>query len=144
MRRERHRRRQPWETAAFALVPTLAVLSCAAPRSFDEERTMVVTATAYNSLPSQAQGDPSLGAWGDTLEPGMKVIAVSRDLLALGLTRGVRVSIEGLPDDYRVLDRMPAHWEKKIDIYMGVDLEAALAWGRREVRIRWRPNQAAR
>jgi 3D (Asp-Asp-Asp) domain-containing protein len=64
---------------------------------------------------------------------------VSRDLLELGLTRGARVRIEGLPGEYRVLDKMAKHWRRKIDIYMGTDVEAARAWGVREVRIRWQP-----
>ncbi len=101
------------------------------------ERTLVVTATAYNSLPEQTQGDPTRGAWGDELVPGMKAIAVSSDLEELGLTRGVRVRIEGLPGTYTVLDRMPRRWTRKIDIYMGRDVAAARAWGRRRVKIRW-------
>ena len=67
----------------------------------------------------------------------MKVIAVSRDLLELGLDRGVQVEVEGLEGSYVVLDRMPSRWTRKIDIYMGVDVEAALEWGVRRVRIRW-------
>jgi 3D (Asp-Asp-Asp) domain-containing protein len=67
----------------------------------------------------------------------MKVIAVSRDLLAAGLRRGVRVRIEGLPGEYVVLDKMAARWRNKIDIYMADDLEAARRWGVREVRIWW-------
>ena len=43
-----------------------------------------VTATAYNSVESQTLGVPNITAWGDTLVPGMKSIAVSRDLIANG------------------------------------------------------------
>ena len=96
---------------------------------------LVVTATAYNSLPSQGVGRGSHGAWGDRLKPGMKTIAVSKDLLALGLTRGAIVRIEGLPGEYVVLDRLPRRWSRRIDIYMGKDVRAARAWGKREVRI---------
>jgi 3D (Asp-Asp-Asp) domain-containing protein len=102
-----------------------------APRS----EALVVTATAYNSLPGQGVGKGNRGAWGDRLKPGMKTIAVSRDLLALGLTRGTVVRIEGLPGEYTVLDRLPKRWSRRIDIYMGKDVRAARAWGRREVRI---------
>ena len=84
-------------------------------------------------------GDPTLAAWGDRLEPGMKVIAVSRDLLRKGLTHRTRVRIEGLPGEYVVLDKMNKRWRRRIDIYMGVDREAALAWGVRTVRIHWTP-----
>ena len=98
-----------------------------------------VTATAYNSLAGQTSGNPALAAWGDHLEPGMKAIAVSRDLLELGLTHDVEVCIEGLPGRYRVLDKMARRWKRKIDIYMGTDVHAAREWGRRTVRIYWTP-----
>jgi 3D (Asp-Asp-Asp) domain-containing protein len=98
---------------------------------------MEVTATAYNSVREQTNAAPQLAAWGDTLRPGMKVIAVSRDLLELGLTHGVRVKIEGLPGEYRVLDKMARRWKKKIDIYMGMDVAAARQWGKKKVRIFW-------
>ena len=39
--------------------------------------------------------------------------------------------------EYRVLDKMPSRWRRKIDIYMGEDVAAARAWGVRRVRIRW-------
>jgi 3D (Asp-Asp-Asp) domain-containing protein len=96
---------------------------------------LVVTATAYNSLRSQGVGKGQHGAWGDRLKPGVKSIAVSKDLLALGLTRGAIVRIEGLPGEYVVLDRLPTRWSRRIDIYMGRDVRAARAWGKREVRI---------
>jgi 3D (Asp-Asp-Asp) domain-containing protein len=101
------------------------------------EQTIVVTATAYNSVVEQTDDDPNVTAWGDLLEPGMRVIAVSRDLIPLGLDHKAPVSIDGLPGEYRVLDKMNKRWEKRIDIYMGADIEAARQWGAREVRIRW-------
>lgn len=100
-------------------------------------RSLVVTATAYNSLVAQTDSDPTTAAWGDALAPGMKAIAVSRDLIPLGLDHRAPVSIEGLPGKYRVLDKMNGRWSNRIDIYMGNDVNAALAWGRREVRIHW-------
>ncbi len=96
-----------------------------------------VTATAYNSLPAQTQGKADIGAWGHRLKPGIKAIAVSRDLLGMGLEPGSEVEIEGLPGRYQVLDKMHSRWARKIDIYMGVDQNAALAWGKRPVVIRW-------
>ncbi len=101
------------------------------------ERVLEVAATAYNSLPGQTEGDPTLAAWGDRLEPGMRAIAVSHDLIGLGLGRGAKVRIDGLPGEYLVLDKMASRWRRKIDLYMGVDREAAIAWGIRKVRIRW-------
>lgn len=100
-------------------------------------RELLVTATAYNSLPGQTWGDPEEAAWGDRLEPGMRAVAVSRDLVRMGLTRGVEVRIEGLPGTFVVLDKMARRWRRRIDIYMGTDREAAREWGRRQVRISW-------
>lgn len=102
-------------------------------------QTMVVTATAYNSIKRETSATPQHGAWGDRLRPGIKAIAVSRDLLRLGLTHGTEVKIQGLPGTYRVLDKMSARWHRKIDIYMGLDVKAARGWGTRRVRIWWRP-----
>ena len=102
-------------------------------------RVLVVKASAYNSSRGQTDRTPSIAAWGDRLSPGMKVIAVSRDLIALGLRRGQRVRIAGLEGDYLVLDRMPSRWRQKIDIYMGEDVRAARDWGVREVEISWQP-----
>ena len=107
----------------------------------DEVITMTVTATAYNSVPSQTQGDPTITAWGDKLEPGMRVIAVSRDLIELGLTHKTQVAIEGLDGDYLVLDKMAARWTRKIDIYMGNDIKAARQWGKQEVTISWKKTE---
>lgn len=102
------------------------------------ERSLWVTASAFNSVEEQTDENPSIGAWGDKLRPGMKVIAVSPDLIEdYGLTRGTKVRIDGLPHEYVVLDRMPDDWEQKIDIYMGVDIDRAIRWGLRKVRIRW-------
>jgi 3D (Asp-Asp-Asp) domain-containing protein len=102
-----------------------------------DDHSLEVTATAYNSLPGQGQGDPSLAAWGDTLKPGMKAIAVSRDLIPLGLRHRTVVKVDGLPDEYRVLDKLAKRWSKRIDIYMGEDIKAARKWGKRQVTIRW-------
>ena len=112
------------------------VAACATPPAMT---TLVVTATAYNSLPAQTSADPNTAAWGDELKPGMKAIAVSPDLLDAGLKRGTKVQIEGLRGEYLVLDRMPDRWDKRIDIYMGEDERAARDWGVREVRIKWAP-----
>ena len=102
----------------------------------------MVEASAYNSVAGQTTGEPALTAWGDRLTPGMRVIAVSHDLIAMGLDHGTAVTIEGLPGNYIVRDKMAARWEKKIDIYMGKDVDAAMAWGVREVKIRWQVSPA--
>lgn len=127
-------KRQRWRRLGGLLM--LGLFSCSAQ---PEPMVMTVQASAYNSLPEQTNAQPSIAAWGDRLQPGMKVIAVSRDLLRAGLGYGVEVRIEGLKGRYRVLDKMHPRWERKIDIYMGEDLDAALEWGLREVRIHWNP-----
>jgi 3D (Asp-Asp-Asp) domain-containing protein len=119
-----------WPVALICLLATSASADSV-------ERALAVTATAYNSLPEQTDAEPDLAAWGDPLAPGMKVIAVSRDLIPLGLDHGTSVKIEGLPGEYLVLDKMHKRWEKRIDIYMGNDLDAARTWGKRRVEISW-------
>ena len=119
----------PWLVMALA-VGTLTGCS-------GEQQSLTVTATAYNSVPGQTQGDPNVGAWGDRIRPGDKVIAVSPDLLSLGLERGTKVQIEGVSGTYRVADRTNSRLERTIDIYMGTDVEKAREWGKQQVEIRW-------
>jgi 3D (Asp-Asp-Asp) domain-containing protein len=110
-----------------------------APAPAAEPRTLRVKASAYNSLRGQTDATPNVGAWGDRLEPGMKAIAVSSDLIELGLARGQIVRIHGLDGEYVVADRMPSRWQRKIDIFMGEDVQAARRWGVRDVEITWMP-----
>ncbi len=105
-----------------------------------QQNTLEVTATAYTSSVRETNANPNQAAWGDILEPGMKAIAVSRDLIDLGLTRGVEVTIDGLDGKYQVLDKMNKRWKHKIDIYMGKDVAAARQWGKQTVIIRWPKN----
>jgi 3D (Asp-Asp-Asp) domain-containing protein len=118
--------------------PPPARIEPATPEA-SSERSLRVTASAYNSLRGQTDRTPNVGAWGDSLAPGMKVIAVSADLIELGLARGQLVRIRGLDGEYTVADRMSNRWERKIDIYMGEDVKAARNWGVREVEIIWTP-----
>jgi 3D (Asp-Asp-Asp) domain-containing protein len=101
------------------------------------ERSLSVKASAYNSVPAQTDSIPGEGAWGDAIEPGMRIIAVSPDLLELGLDRGTEVRIDGLDGRWTVLDRTASRHRGRIDIYMGVDVEAALEWGIKPVTIHW-------
>lgn len=123
---------------AGVLIAAIALGLVAAPDPA-RARELEVTATAYNSVRRQTVGDPALTAWGDRLRPGMKAIAVSRDLIELGLRHGVEVEIVGLEGRYVVRDKMAKRWRKKIDIYMGEDVKAAREWGKRKVTIRWKP-----
>ena len=149
-RRSEYRNTYPprWRTAiplfrrlSGLLVPLLGVAcaSCAAirPMPSEYENSLIVTAAAYNSLAGQTDASPKVGAWGDRIAPGVKAIAISHDLGSLGLGRGTKVRIEGLPGEYVVLDMMPARWKRHIDIYMGNDVKEARSWGRRKVKIWW-------
>lgn len=109
-----------------------------ASRNKTYSKSLRVTATAYTSHVNQTDSTPNIAAWGDRLYPGMKSIAVSRDLLKVyGLKHGQKVHIKGLKGEYAVLDKMNKRWTKKIDIYMGMDKRKAFKWGRRKVEILW-------
>lgn len=137
------------ESAGLALVATLVVLPGVSTAGGDAPMTphaavrrelqgpLLVEATAYNSVTGQTEGDPEIGAWGDRLDPGVRSVAVSNDLVELGMKRGTLVRIEGLPGVFVVLDRMPPQWQRRIDIHMGESIDVAKQWGRRKVRIYW-------
>ena len=120
----------------FMLLPLL-LLSCSEEKNYIW-KSKEVNVSAYNSTTSQTDGLPTLAAWGDTLEPGMKAIAVSRDLVRLGLTRNTQVKIEGFDGIFLVKDKMGARWKNKIDIYMGDNVEKAKNWGRKKLKIHFR------
>ncbi len=102
------------------------------------KRKLRVTATAYSSHRSQTDKTPFLAAWNNRLRPGMKIIAVSRDMLTrYGMKNGTKVRIAGLPGVYRVRDKMNKRYRKRIDIYMGLNKRKALRWGRRSIVIYW-------
>jgi 3D (Asp-Asp-Asp) domain-containing protein len=130
---------QRLQQLAITICTSLAlVTACAAQNpGQSEEKRLRVRASAYNSTPAQTSGNPTETAFGDTLKPGMKAIAVSDDLLKKGLEPGTEVRIEGLDGTYTVLDRMASRHRNRIDIYMGKDVKAAREWGVREVTIRW-------
>lgn len=99
---------------------------------------MRVVATAYTSHRSQTDSTPFLAAWNNRIRPGMKIIAVSPDLIRrYGITNGVRVKIGGLPGTYVVRDKMNPRLHNHIDIYMGTNRRRALRWGRRRVVLYW-------
>jgi 3D (Asp-Asp-Asp) domain-containing protein len=127
------------DLGTWLLLAALAVFASACATLGSPGRPLVVTATAYNSLPAQTDSQPDIGAWGDRLRPGTRAVAVSPDLLSLGLVRGTRVRIEGLRGEFAVLDKTASRWRKRIDIFMGKDRRAALNWGKRTVRIHWSP-----
>ncbi|MEL7061290.1 MAG: hypothetical protein AAGN46_14805 [Acidobacteriota bacterium] len=136
-------RRAAWALAVIVAIGLLSVAvggrACTRELSFGAEdtgRTLRLDSTAYNSLPGQTQGDPTVAAWGDPLYPGLRAVAVSRDLLDDGLVRrGTRLRIDGLDGEWVVLDKMHRRHRRRIDLYLGEDVDAARAWGRREVTV---------
>jgi len=96
-----------------------------------------VMATAYTSSTKETDATPYLAAWRNKLNPTVPSIAVSRDLLDIGLTNGMKVHIKGLEGEFLVLDKMNKRWKNKIDIYMGNNRKKALNWGRRKVVVYW-------
>ena len=126
----------------FLVLPLLVVSafgSCGEPEvkkyNFEDWQKITVTASAYNSLKQQGEGNPLITAWGDSLRPEVQSIAVSRDLIKRGLKHNTPVKIEGFEGVFIVNDKMHPRWRNKIDIYMGTDKNKALKWGRRKVEI---------
>ncbi|MFW6224635.1 MAG: hypothetical protein ACOC4B_00030 [Bacteroidota bacterium] len=122
----------------FVILILFSIPACDKGR---DEKQLEVTVTAYNSYQYQTSGNPAITAWGDTLKPGMKSIAVSRDLIDSGLTYGTSVKIEGLPGKYVVRDKMNRRWAKKIDIYMGKSIQESKEWGKQKVMIFWKDDE---
>jgi len=114
--------------------------SCNFNNNSDESNTvwdtLEVTASAYNSLSWQTgAGGANITAWGDTLKPGLRAIAVSRDLIKKGLDHNTRVKIEGFDSVFLVKDKMHYRWKNKIDIYMDEDVKKARKFGRKKLKI---------
>lgn len=95
--------------------------------------TRIVRATAYNAVPEQTDSTPEICAWGDRIRPG--IIAISRDLERVGLTRGKEVHIEGIGKRV-VMDRMHSRKKNQIDLYME-RYEDAVQFGVQELSITW-------
>ncbi len=125
----------------FKIIILFGVLSFFSSCKEEKEKyiwkPLEVTVSAYNSVSWQTSGNPNIAAWGDTLKPGMKSVAVSRDLLQLGLTHNTQIKIEGLDSIYLVKDKMHSRWTNRIDLYMGMDIKKAKEWGRKKLTIRY-------
>ncbi|MCL6219238.1 3D domain-containing protein [Zunongwangia pacifica] len=101
--------------------------------------TLQVTVSAFNSVSYQTAGNnPNLAAWGDTLKPGMNAVAISRDLLALGLGHDDEIRIQGFDSVFLIKDKMHYRWKKRVDIYMGKDIARARDFGRKKLEIYYR------
>lgn len=123
----------------YLLFFLLLIISCKDKKDEFQENytwhTIHVIATAYNSVAYQTNSNPHITAFGDSLKPGMKYIAVSNDLIRKGLKHDTPIKIDGFEGIYYVKDKMHTRKRNHIDIYMGVDVKAAKAWGRKKVSI---------
>ena len=122
---------------AYLIVLLLLLSACKEAEDPYVWKPMVVTATAYNSVRSQTQGNPIIAAWGDSLKIETPSIAVSRNLIALGLTHNTPVKIEGFDSIFLVRDKMHRRWRNRIDIYMGTDIKKAKDWGKKKLTIHY-------
>ncbi len=126
------------------LVLLAICLCCSCKESVEQEDVyqwlpLIVSSTAYNSTPAQTSYEhPGITAWGDSIKPGVKWIAVSRDLLKKGLGYNTLVKIDTFKGVYVVKDKMHPRWRNRIDIYMGENIKNATQWGRRKVEIKYR------
>lgn len=115
------------------------ILVCLVACSDDPKpkRCFKVKATAYNGVPEQTRPGSSgvIAAWGDQLFDSIPSIAVSRDLLDSGLTRGSIVYVSGFDTPFVVNDKMNKRHRKRIDIYMGKDNRKARNFGIRKVEL---------
>jgi 3D (Asp-Asp-Asp) domain-containing protein len=124
-------------TRVYWLLTVLSVLLAQTAAAAEIEHSLTVTAVAYTLDDRQTDDDEDIGAWGDELDDEANIIAVSRDLLGMGLKRGTRVRIHGRRGEYVVMDLMHPRWKKRIDILMDDD-DDAFVWGRRKVKISWK------
>jgi 3D (Asp-Asp-Asp) domain-containing protein len=123
----------------FKIMTLLALLSSysVAESDFPYTDLIKVTATAYSSSTKETDATPYLAAWRNTLNPKVPSIAVSRDLLEIGLTNGMKVHIKGFKGEFLVLDKMNKRWKNRIDIYMGDNRKKALNFGKRKLEVYW-------
>jgi len=122
------------------LIILLFIVSFNCKSRIEEEcasKKIKVIATAYNSLAYQTNANPHITAFGDSLIPGLRYIAVSRDLLDSGLIHNTKVKIEGFDSLFIVKDKMNKRWRQRIDIYMGTDVKKAKKWGKKKVNIEY-------
>ena len=120
------------------IVLAFLIYSCSSADKGYTWKTKEVMVSAYNSTKGQTDGQPNIAAWGDTLKPDQKSIAVSRDLISLGFNYNTQVKIDGLEGIYLVKDKMHYRWRNKIDVYMGLDVQKARNWGRKKLKVQYR------
>lgn len=124
----------PVSAPAKAAAPKTTVLAAARATG----RSMVLKATAYNSIPNQTDSTPTITATGTRTRPG--VVAMSRDMLRV-FPYGTRVKIEDLSGRYNfsgrvfvVEDTMHPRKTNQVDIWMPTYREA-INFGKGTVRV---------
>lgn len=100
-------------------------------------RSTEVTVTAYNAVPAQTDSTPWIGACNVRLRLDQRPVAVSRDLFAQGLDCGAEVALEGEDESYVVMDKMHSRHSRRIDVFMGRDVDGAREFGVEQRRIWW-------
>ncbi|WP_179334959.1 3D domain-containing protein [Winogradskyella costae] len=126
------------KTKLYCIIICFSLLNCKPDTdSTCHKNTLKVIATAYNSLAYQTSSNPNITAFGDSLKPGLRYIAVSRDLIDSGLVHNTEVKIEGFDSLYMVKDKMNRRYKNRIDIYMGNDVKKAKKWGKKKLTIEY-------
>lgn len=114
---------RPWQTAK--------VLPARLQEVAIGKRCLTISGSAYSADAGQTDSTPTIAAWGYryTAKDYDRAIAISKDLLNLGLTDGSRVTIDG--GTYVVRDKMHPRWRKKVD-FLKANRKAAMRFGYRK------------
>lgn len=125
------------KTTMFSLLLSWLILALWSSLAKADYRSTKVTVTAYNSVAWQTDSTPWIGACNIRLKESLRPIAVSRDLFEQGLDCGTKVALEGRQAEFVVMDKMNARWRKRIDLFMGLDIDRARRFGAKSLRIWW-------
>jgi nicotinate phosphoribosyltransferase len=100
----------------------------------------IVEATAYNATKEQCDSTPNTCAWNDKIHRNNrnKIVAVSRDLLKLGLNRNIPIYYkdDNIIRKKIVLDKTKSRFKSRIDILKSSKKEAK-KFGKKQVRLYW-------
>lgn len=92
----------------------------------------VMEISAYNLVEEQCDNSPLIGAFGDNLmelmDQGIQVCASN------AFSKGTRLQIQGFGKCV-VMDRMNSKYKNHVDICMGMNIEQALSFGRRNLKV---------
>jgi len=98
----------------------------------------IVDATAYNATKKQCDSTPNICAWNDRIhnKNRHKIIAVSKDLVKLGLDRNTKIyyKSDNVVREKIVLDKTSSRFRSRIDILKPYE---AFKFGKKKIRIYW-------